>query len=471
MRSTFEARGYTAWDPTSPPWLLSNPNGMTLVIPTAFVSWTGEALDKKTPLLRSMEALSSQAVRILKLFGSRAERVVTTCGPEQEYFLIDSHFYFARPDLINAGRTLFGAKPPKGQELEDQYFGAIPERVLACMMEVETELVQGRRPGQDAPQRGGAEPVRDRADLRERQRRHRPPDDGDGDAAPHRAEVRPRTACCTRSRSPASTARASTSTGRWATTSATTCCSPGDNPHDNVQFLVFCAAVLRAVHKSQGLLRAAIASAGNDHRLGANEAPPAIISVFLGDMLTDIFEQIEKGAAKSTKSGGILETGVSVLPKLPRDAGDRNRTSPFAFTGNKFEFRAVSSGQSIAMPNICLNVAVADSLAYVADELEKATAGGQSLDAAVGKLLTKMIKESKPIIFNGNNYSAEWEKEAAKRKLLNLKNTVDALPELVTARRRSRSSRRTRCSTRARSTRATRSCSSSTSRRSTSRRS
>ena len=207
---------------------------------------------------------------------------------------------------------------------------------------------------------------------------------------------------------------------------------PGDNPHDNVQFLVFCAAVLRAVHKSQGLLRAAIASAGNDHRLGANEAPPAIISVFLGDMLTDIFEQIEKGAAKSTKSGGILETGVSVLPKLPRDAGDRNRTSPFAFTGNKFEFRAVSSGQSIAMPNICLNVAVADSLAYVADELEKATAGGQSLDAAVGKLLTKMIKESKPIIFNGNNYSAEWEKEAAKRKLLNLKNTVDALPELVT---------------------------------------
>ena len=209
---------------------------------------------------------------------------------------------------------------------------------------------------------------------------------------------------------------------------------PGDNPHDNVQFLVFCAAVLRAVHKSQGLLRASIASAGNDHRLGANEAPPAIISVFLGDMLTDIFEQIEKGAAKSTKSGGILETGVSVLPKLPRDAGDRNRTSPFAFTGNKFEFRAVSSGQSIAMPNICLNVAVADSLAYVADELEKATAGGQSLDAAVGKLLTKMIKEIKPIIFNGNNYSAEWEKEAAKRKLLNLKNTVDALPELVTAR-------------------------------------
>ena len=238
-----------------------------------------------------------------------------------------------------------------------------------------------------------------------------------------------------------------------------------------MQFLVFCAAVLRAVHKSQGLLRAAIASAGNDHRLGANEAPPAIISVFLGDMLTDIFEQIEKGAAKSTKSGGILETGVSVLPKLPRDAGDRNRTSPFAFTGNKFEFRAVSSGQSIAMPNICLNVAVADSLDYVADELEKATAGGQSLDAAVGKLLTKMIKESKPIIFNGNNYSAEWEKEAAKREAAQPARTRSTRCPSWSRPRRSRSSRRTRCSTRARSTRATRSCSSSTSRRSTSRRS
>src|SRR4030095_15417648 len=208
--------------------------------------------------------------------------------------------------------------------------------------------------------------------------------------------------------------------------------TPGATPHDNVQFLVFCAAVLRAVYKWQGLLRASIASAGNDHRLGANEAPPAIISVFLGDMLTDIFEQIEKGAAKSTKSGGILETGVNVLPKLPRDAGDRNRTSPFAFTGNKFEFRAVSSGQSIALPNISLNVAVAESLDYVATELEKATAGGRPLDEAVGKLLTKVIKDVKPIIFNGNNYAAEWEKEAAKRKLLNLKNTVDALPQLVT---------------------------------------
>jgi glutamine synthetase len=430
MRSTFEARGYTAWDPTSPPWLLSNPNGMTLVIPTAFVSWTGEALDKKTPLLRSMEALSKQAVRILKLFGSRAERVVTTCGPEQEYFLIDSNFYFARPDLINAGRTLFGAKPPKGQELEDQYFGAIPDRVLACMMECEAELGKvgvpvKTRHNEVAPSQYELAPIFENANV----------------ATDHQMmvmETLRRTApkyglACLLHEKPFAGVNGSGKHLNWSMGDdlGNNLLNPGDNPHDNVQFLVFCAAVLRAVYKSQGLLRAAIASAGNDHRLGANEAPPAIISVFLGDMLTDIFEQIEKGAAKSTKSGGILETGVSVLPKLPRDAGDRNRTSPFAFTGNKFEFRAVSSGQSIAMPNICLNVAVAEQLAYVADELEKATAGGQSLESAVGKLLTKMIKEAKPIIFNGNGYSAEWEKEAAKRKLLNLKNTVDALPELV----------------------------------------
>jgi glutamine synthetase len=430
MRSTFEARGYTAWDPSSPPWLLSNPNGMTLVIPTAFVSWTGEALDKKTPLLRSMEALSKQAVRILKLFGSRAERVVTTCGPEQEYFLIDSNFYFARPDLINAGRTLFGAKPPKGQELEDQYFGAIPERVLACMMECEAELGKvgvpvKTRHNEVAPSQYEIAPIFENANV----------------ATDHQMmvmetlrRIAPRYGlACLLHEKPFAGVNGSGKHLNWSMGDdlGNNLLNPGDNPHDNVQFLVFCAAVLRAVYKSQGLLRAAIASAGNDHRLGANEAPPAIISVFLGDMLTDIMEQIEKGAAKSTKTGGILDTGVPILPKLPRDAGDRNRTSPFAFTGNKFEFRAVSSGQSIALPNICLNVAVADSLAYVADELEKATAGGQSLDAAVGKLLTKMIKESKPIIFNGNNYSAEWEKEAGKRKLLNLKNTVDALPELV----------------------------------------
>jgi glutamine synthetase len=430
MRSTFEARGYTAWDPTSPPWLLFNPNGVTLVIPTAFVSWTGEALDKKTPLLRSMEALSVQAVRILRLFGSRAEHVYTTCGPEQEYFLIDTNFYYARPDLINAGRTLFGARPPKGQELEDQYFGAIPERVLACMMEAEAELYKvgvpvKTRHNEVAPSQYEIAPVFENANV----------------ATDHQMmvmEVLKRTApkyglACLLHEKPFAGVNGSGKHLNWSMgdDQGNNLLNPGDTPHDNVQFLVFCAAVLKAVHTSQGLLRASIASAGNDHRLGANEAPPAIISVFLGDMLTDIFEQIEKGAAKSTKHGGLLETGVKVLPPLPRDAGDRNRTSPFAFTGNKFEFRAVSSGQSISLPNIALNVAVADALDGIATELEKATSGGQSLDDAVAKLLTRLAKEVKPIIFNGNNYSSDWEKEAGKRKLLNLKNTVDALPELT----------------------------------------
>jgi glutamine synthetase len=429
MRSTFEARGYTAWDPTSSPWLLKNHAGATLVIPTAFVSWTGEALDKKTPLLRSMEALSEQAVRILKLFGSHATHVYTTCGPEQEYFLIDRYFYYARPDLINAGRTLFGAKPPKGQEMEDQYFGAIPDRVLSYMMECENELFKvgvpvKTRHNEVAPSQYEVAPIFENANV----------------ATDHQMmvmetlrRVAPKYGlACLLHEKPFAGVNGSGKHLNWSMSDdlGSNLLNPGETPHDNVQFLVFCLAVLRAVYRWQGALRAAIAHAGNDHRLGANEAPPAIISVFLGDMLTDIVEQIEKGGAKTTKSGGILETGVRVLPKLPRDAGDRNRTSPFAFTGNKFEFRAVSAGQSIAMPNIVLNVAVAESLDYFATELEKATSGGKSLDEAVRMLLQKAAKEVKPIIFNGNNYSAEWEKEAGKRKLLNLKNTVDALPEL-----------------------------------------
>jgi glutamine synthetase len=432
MRSTFEARGYTAWDPTSPPWLLFNGgNSVTLVIPTAFVSWTGEALDKKMPLLRSMEAVSKQAVRVLKLFGSTAERVYATCGPEQEYFLIDRNFYFARPDLINAGRTLFGAKPPKGQELEDQYFGAIPERVLACMAETELELFKlgvpvKTRHNEVAPSQYEIAPVFENANV----------------AVDHQMmtmemlkKIAPKYGlACLLHEKPFAGVNGSGKHNNWSLSDefGNNLLGPGDTPHDNMQFLVFCAAVLRAVDRWQGLLRASIASAGNDHRLGANEAPPAILSVFLGDMLTDIFEQLEKGAAKSTKQGGTLDMGVSVLPKLPRDAGDRNRTSPFAFTGNKFEFRAVSSGQSIAFPNMVLNAAMADSLDSVASELEAATAKGEELNKAVGKLLTKIIKEHKRIVFNGNNYSPEWEKEAGKRKLLNLKNTVDALPELVT---------------------------------------
>jgi glutamine synthetase len=430
MRSTFEARGYTAWDPTSPPWLLVTPNGTTLVIPTAFVSWTGEALDKKTPLLRSMEALSKQAVRILKLFGSKAQRVFTTCGPEQEYFLIDQQFYYNRPDLINAGRTLFGAKPPKGQEMEDQYFGSIPDRVLAFMHDLERELYRvgvpvKTRHNEVAPSQYEIAPVFENANV----------------ATDHQMmtmEMMRRVApkyglACLLHEKPFAGVNGSGKHLNWSMSDdlGNNLLSPGDTPHDNIQFLVFCAAVLRAVNKYQGLLRYAIASAGNDHRLGANEAPPAILSVFLGDMLTDIFGQIENGGAKSTKSGGILDTGVSVLPKLPRDAGDRNRTSPFAFTGNKFEFRAVSAGQSIAFPNIALNVAVTEALDYIATELEKALKDGKKLDAAVKALLTKMIKENKRIIFNGNNYSAEWEKEAAKRGLLNHRTSVDAYGELM----------------------------------------
>ena len=431
MRSTFEARGYTAWDPSSPPWLHMRGNCVTLVIPTAFVSWTGEALDKKTPLLRSMEAVSKQAVRVLKLFGSTAERVFATCGPEQEYFLIDRNFYFARPDLINAGRTLFGAKPPKGQEMEDQYFGSIPARVLACMSEVETELYKvgvpvKTRHNEVAPSQYEIAPVFENANL----------------AVDHQLmtmetlqAVAPKYGlACLLHEKPFAGVNGSGKHNNWSLSDefGNNLLGPGDTPHDNMQFLVFCSAVLKAVDDWQGVLRASIASAGNDHRLGANEAPPAILSVFLGDQLSDIFEQLEKGAAKSTKQGGIQDLGVSVLPKLPRDAGDRNRTSPFAFTGNKFEFRAVSSGQNIAWPNTFLNAAMADALDSIATELEAASAKGEDLKIAVGKLLSKIIKMHKRIVFNGNNYAAEWTKEAGKRGLLNLKNTVDALPQLVT---------------------------------------
>ena len=430
MRSTFEARGYTAWDPTSPPWLHMNGNSVTLVIPTAFVSWTGEALDKKTPLLRSMEAVSTQAVRVLTLFGSTAERVFATCGPEQEYFLIDRNFYFARPDLINAGRTLFGAKPPKGQEMEDQYFGSIPERVLGCMAEAEIELFKigvpvKTRHNEVAPSQYEIAPIFENANV----------------AVDHQMmtmEVLRRVApkyglACLLHEKPFAGVNGSGKHNNWSLSDefGNNLLSPGDNPHDNMQFLVFCAAVLRAVDRWQGLLRSSIATAGNDHRLGANEAPPAILSIFLGDMLTDIFEQLEKGNARTTKQGGTLDIGVSGLPKLPRDAGDRNRTSPFAFTGNKFEFRAVSSNQNIAWPNMALNVAMADALDSIATDLEKSVEKGEALATAVGKLLTRVITEHKRIIFNGNNYSAAWEKEAKKRGLLNLRNTVDALPEMV----------------------------------------
>jgi glutamine synthetase len=432
LRATFEARGYTAWDPTSPAYILEQPNGATLVIPTAFLSWTGDALDKKTPLLRSMEALSTQAVRVLRLFGNtEAHKVYTTLGAEQEYFLVDKQLYLLRPDLVNCGRTLYGCRPPKGQELEDQYFGTIPERVIAYMAECEHELIKlgvpvKTRHNEVAPGQYEIAPMFETSNL----------------AVDHQMltmEVLRRTAdkyglVCLFHEKPFAGINGSGKHNNWSmgTDTGENLLNPGDTPHDNAQFLVFCAAVIRAVNTRGALLRMVVASASNDHRLGANEAPPAIISVFLGDQLTDVIEQIEKGGAKTSKPGGLFETGVSVLPKLPRDAGDRNRTSPFAFTGNKFEFRAVGSSMNPAGPCAVINTIVAESLDVVATELEKAIKSGKSLNAAVQELLPRIIKENRRIIFNGDNYSSDWHKEAEKRGLPNMKNTVDCLP-LITA--------------------------------------
>jgi len=432
IRATFEARGYTIWDVTSPAYILENPNGTTLCIPTAFVSWTGEALDKKTPVLRSMQALNKQAQRILKLFGHADEAfVASTAGPEQEYFLVDRHFYFARPDLFTCGRTLFGAKPPKGQEFEDHYFGAIPERVLAFMLEVERELCKlgipvKTRHNEVAPGQYEIAPVFESANL----------------ATDHqqlamitlkRVAEKYGMACLTHEK-PFAGVNGSGKHVNWSLGSKSqgNLLDPGDTPHTNAQFLVFCAAVIRAVYKFQGLLRAVVATAGNDHRLGANEAPPAIISIFLGDQLADIFQQIKVGGANSSLSKGMMTVGVDVLPPLPKDAGDRNRTSPFAFTGNRFEFRAVGSNQSIAGPLVAMNTIICESLDFCANQLEKATAGKpESLHASVQKLLTEIINECEPIIFNGDGYSVAWHKEAAARGLLNLKSTTDALPQLA----------------------------------------
>ncbi len=434
IRATFEARGYTGWDPTSPAYIRESPNGATLVIPTVFVSWTGEALDKKTPLLRSMEALSRQALRILRLFGNNeAVRVFTTVGPEQEYFLIDKNFLYARPDLFNCGRTLFGARPPKGQELEDQYFGTIPERVLACMAECEAEMFKlgipvKTRHNEVAPSQYEIAPIFEDSNL----------------ACDHNQltmDVMRQTAdhyglVCLLHEKPFAGINGSGKHNNWsmATDAGENLLNPGDNPHDNAQFLVFCVAVIRAVARYPELLRVTVASAGNDHRLGANEAPPAIISIFLGDQLQDIMDQLEKGKPEKTLPGGTMEVGVSVLPKLPRDAGDRNRTSPFAFTGNKFEFRAVGSSFSIAGPNTVLNTIVAESLDFIATALEKAVGNDHSearLNKAIQDLLPGILKESKKVIFNGDGYSEEWHKEAERRGLPNMKNTVDALPVIV----------------------------------------
>ncbi len=431
LRNTFEARGYTGWDVTSPAYVLENPNGNTLCIPTVFVSMTGEALDHKTPLLRSQQAMGTHAERVLKLFGhSKPGHVVSFCGAEQEYFLIDRHFFVARPDLLNSGRTLFGHKPPKGQEFDDHYFGAIPERVLGFMMDTERELFKlgipaKTRHNEVAPGQFEIAPMFERANI----------------AADHqqllmttfKSVAKKHGMECLFHEKPFAGVNGSGKHVNFSLGNADlgSLLVPGDTPHQNAQFLVFCAAVIRAVHRYGGLLRASVASATNDHRLGANEAPPAIISIFLGDQLADVFEQIAKGAATSSKGKGSMIIGVDTLPVLPTDPGDRNRTSPFAFTGNRFEFRAPGSMQSVAGPMVTINTIMAEALDYCATELETAVEAGIDFDQAVQTLLTNIITEDGAVVFNGDGYSDNWQTEAASRGLPNLKTTLDALPELI----------------------------------------
>jgi glutamine synthetase len=431
LRTTFEARGYTAWDPTSAAFILENPNGALLCIPTAFVSWTGEALDAKVPLLRSMDALSKSAMRVLKLFGNHtAQRIFTTVGPEQEYFLIDEQYFFERPDLVTTGRTLYGAKPPKGQELDDHYFGSIPERVLAYMMETEQELFKlgvpvKTRHNEVAPNQYELAPIFENSNV-------------GSDHQQLTMQVMQNVArryglVCLLHEKPFAGINGSGKHNNWSmgTDDGENLLNPGDTPHDNLQFLFFCAAVIQAVNKHQGLLRASVASPGQDHRLGANEAPPAIISIFLGSELEKVFTAIEHGEAGESTPESFLGLGTPVLPPLPLDGGDRNRTSPFAFTGNKFEFRALGSSMSTGLPNTVLNTIVAEAIDYLAEELEDALQAGATLEDALPKVLQKSYVENKRIVFGGDGYSEEWHAEAEKRGLLNLPQTPDALPELI----------------------------------------
>ena len=431
LRNTFEARGYTGWDVMSPAYVLENPNGNTLCIPTIFISMTGEALDHKTPVLRSQQAMSAQAKRVLELFGHNdPDNVVAYCGPEQEYFLVDSHFFTARPDLLNAGRTLFGAKPPKGQEFDDHYFGAIPERVLGFMMDTERELFKlgipaKTRHNEVAPGQFEVAPMFERAN----------------EASDHqqllmttfKSVARKHGMECLFHEKPFDGVNGSGKHVNFSLGNAElgSLLVPGDNPHDNAQFLVFCAAVIRSVDLYGGLLRSSVASASNDHRLGANEAPPAIISIFLGDQLADVFDQIAKGGATHSKEKGTLTIGVDTLPNLSKDPGDRNRTSPFAFTGNRFEFRAPGSNQTVAGPMVVLNTIMAEALDHCASYLEGEVAQGTDFNEAVQALLTSIVSDHGKVIFNGNGYSDEWPIEAEQRGLKNLRTTVDALPELI----------------------------------------
>lgn len=429
IRQTFEARGYTAWDVTSPAFLMENSQGSTLCIPTAFVSWTGEALDQKTPLLRSMHALDTQAKRLLKLFGDETDKmIVSTAGAEQEYFLVDANFYHARPDLMIAGRTLFGAPPSKGQEFDDHYFGMISERAMDYMLEVESELLKlgvpvKTRHNEVAPGQYEIAPIYENANV----------------AADHqqlvmsvleRVATRHGLACLMHEK-PFAGVNGSGKHVNFSMGNADVgnLLEPGDNPHTNVRFLVFCAALIQAVSRHARLLRAVVASAGNDHRLGANEAPPAIISIFLGEQLTEIFEQLAKGEAASSKEGSALTLGVDTLPALPKDAGDRNRTSPFAFTGNKFEFRAVGSNQTIASSLTVLNTITAEALDSISTRLE---ASNEPFEVAVASLIKDLYNEHSSVVFNGDGYSDAWHKEAVEQRgLANLRTTADAKVAMV----------------------------------------
>jgi glutamine synthetase len=428
IRQTFEARGYTAWDPTSPAFILENPNGALLCIPTAFASWTGEALDAKIPLLRSMDALSRSAIRALRLLGDEeSQRVFTTVGPEQEYFLIDEQYYYERPDLIATGRTLFGAKPPKGHELDDHYFGSIPERVLACMLETERELVKlgvpvKTRHNEVAPGQYEVAPVFENSNV-------------GSDHQQLTMQIMQNVArkyglVCLLHEKPFAGVNGSGKHNNWSmgTDTGNNLMDPGDTPATNREFLFFCAAVIQAVNKHQGLLRASVANIGQDHRLGANEAPPAIISIFLGAELDKVFEAIATGEGDPHTPGSYLGLGTPVLPPLPMHGGDRNRTSPFAFTGNKFEFRALGSSMSLAFPNTVLNTIVAEAVDDLADKLE---AHGGDVAEALAAVVKDSYLANKQICFGGDNYDEAWHAEAEERGLKNLRTTPDALPEVL----------------------------------------
>ena len=428
LRATFEARGYTAWDCTSPAYVREDAAGAILCIPTAFCSYTGEALDQKTPLLRSMEAINEQALRLLRLFGNTTSRKVTpSVGPEQEYFLVDKQKYLQRKDLIFSGRTLFGAMPPKGQELDDHYFGTIRQRIASFMKDVNEELWKlgvsaQTQHNEVAPAQHELAPVYAEANI----------------AVDHNQVVMKtlkKTACqhglqCLLHEKPFAGVNGSGKHNNWSITTddGINLLDPGKTPHENIQFLLVLTCILKAVDKHADLLRESAADPGNDHRLGANEAPPAIISVFLGEQLEDVLEQlISTGMATHSLKGGVLETGVKTLPSLAKDATDRNRTSPFAFTGNKFEFRMVGSRDSIAGPNIVLNTIVAEAFADACDILEKA----DDFDMAVHDLIKKQATDHQRVVFNGNGYSDEWVAEAERRGLPNIKSMVEAIPALV----------------------------------------